>query len=216
MKPNLWMYSTPQEMSKTAASLIVFGSEVFKSAKVVKDICLLEQLLVSRNNNTIPSDSTVLKEYFFDYLIDCVKIVVFFENYMKAELISLGFCVHQINRGLPKFKDLATEQRKRPINNKEIYDIEPFETNESEKTIFHMALKETTLGFSDLIKPAYVQYYRFDNTTLNHIKELNLNRNNLHFHDSIKFELSTPFIDQIKNLNYFVDLVVGHFILPLN
>jgi len=44
MDSNLWIYSTHHEQQYTAASLILCGSEVFKQAKIVKDISLLKQL----------------------------------------------------------------------------------------------------------------------------------------------------------------------------
>ncbi len=210
MKPNLWLYSTQKEMSSTSASLIIFGAGVFKRAKVVKEFDRLNQLYFERKNGDPKIGDPILEEFIFEYLIDCVRITIFFENYMKAELILNGFCIHQIKKDLPMFETLAKDQRKRPIKVKELHDIEAFQVDDKAKTILHNGVKETTLGMSDLIGSAeYTKHYRFDKTTLDYLRELNQKRNNLHFHESVEFELSNRFLDKIKNLNAFVDLVMG-------
>ena len=113
MKPNLWLYSTQKEQQSAAASLIIFGAEVFNKAKLVRDIEQLKAIRIQldRNDiNALPAPPQEIMEFSFDYLIDCVKILIFFENYMKAELIAKGYCVHVINKDHSKFKDLAKEQ----------------------------------------------------------------------------------------------------------
>ena len=218
MKPNLWMYSTDENMRGTAASLMIFGASVFKSAKIVQEIELLNQLYIGRGNGTIAPNDQRISDFLFEYLTDCIKITIFFENYMKAELIANGYCVHQIKKDYPNFENLAKDQQKRPVLMCEIQDTEPFQVDEKNKTILHPAIKENTIGFSDLTnKPAYTSKYRFDKTTLNYIKKMNFKRNSLHFHDSIEFELSINLIDKIRNMNSFVDLVVNSFIIhPAN
>lgn len=218
MRPNLWMYSTDEDMRGIAASLMIFGASVFKSAKIVREIDLLNQLCIGRSKGTIAPNDQRISDFFFEYLTDCIKIVIFFENYMKAELIASGYCVHQIKKDYPNFESLAKDQQKRPVLIREIHDIEPFQVDEANKIMLHPAIKENTIGFGDLTnKPAYTSKYRFDETTLNHIKKMNFKRNSLHFHDSIEFELSSILIDEIRNMNSFVDLVVNSFIIhPAN
>lgn len=213
MKPNLWLYSSQEEMMGTSASLIVFGAGVFKRAKVVNEFDQLNQIYLDRKNGAAKIGDPILQEFIFEYLIDCVRIAIFFENYMKAELIANGFCVHQIKKDLPKFEILAREQRKRPVKVRELHSVEAFQVNDQTKIIYHDAIKETTLGISELIGTTeYTKHYRFDKTTLDYLKELNQKRNNLHFHESVEFELSDRFLKKIKNLNAFVDLVMNTFI----
>lgn len=213
MKPNLWMYSTDVEMRSTAASLMIFGARVFKSAKIVREIDLLNQLYIGRNNETIAPNDQRITDFAFEYLTDCIKIVIFFENYMKAELIAKGFCIHQIKKDYSNFENLAKEQQKKPVFIREIHDIKPFQVDHVNRTIYHPAIKESTIGFGELTnKPDYASHYRFDKTTLHHIKEMNFKRNKLHFHDSIDFELSHTLIEEIRNMSSFVDLVVNLFI----
>ena len=44
MKPNLWMYSSPKEMQRTSASLILFGANVLMGAKIIKEINYLKKI----------------------------------------------------------------------------------------------------------------------------------------------------------------------------
>ena len=45
MQPNLWFYANHKQMQMAAASLVVFGAEVFNRAKLVKDIVQLKAIL---------------------------------------------------------------------------------------------------------------------------------------------------------------------------
>ena len=208
MKLNLWIYSK-QERNIIANSLIVFGAEVLKRSQVIKEIDVLRKINVDLNNKRFSHQNSIIKEFMFEYLIDCIRISIFFENYMKAELIIRGFCVHRIKREIEEFRALAEDQYKRPIELKEINDIEPFEINTEQQTIFHKAIKKTTIGIKDLIgSEEYLKNYQFEDKIIEYIKELNINRNNLHFHDSIEFQISDSFIDKIERLNEFVDKTI--------
>ena len=208
MKLNLWIYSK-QERNIIANSLIVFGAEVLKRSQVIKEIDVLRKINVDLNNKRFSHQNSIIKEFMFEYLIDCIRISIFFENYMKAELIIRGFCVHRIKREIEEFRALAEDQYKRPIELKEINDIEPFEINTEQQTIFHKAIKKTTIGIKDLIgSEEYLKNYQFEDKIIEYIKELNINRNNLHFHDSIEFQISDSFIEKIERLNEFVDKTI--------
>jgi hypothetical protein len=211
MKPNIWMYADDFSRGHTAESLVQFAGSTFKRAKIVKDIHLLKQLLSDLNSDE-KINHQIFNEFFFEYLIDCVRIVIFFENYMKAELIIKGYCIHKIKKGYPNYELLIKTQRKRPISLQEIQDIEAFEFYPDKKELYHGAIQETTLGFSDLTtSEAYLKNYKFDLTTLDYVRELNYARNKLHLHHSIEFTLSEQFLETIKNLDSFVDMAITNF-----
>jgi hypothetical protein len=165
MQPNVWLYANNKEQNAAAASLVVFGAKVFYKAKLVQDLDLLNKtrLQLDRYNADLPpSPPQQINEFAFEYLVDYVRILVFFENYMKAELITKNFCVHALKKEYPKFIDLTKEQFKRPINLMEIQDIEPFTVLETEEIITHPAIKETTIGMNVLLgSKAYLQHYQF-------------------------------------------------------
>jgi hypothetical protein len=195
-------------MQETSASLIAFGAGVFKQAKVINQLDLLKHLTNGLDSGRIhPIDPSVI-EFGFEQLIDSIKIIIFFENYMKAELIARGFCIHLINKDVAGFTHLVKEQFKRPVLVREMHDILPFEVDETAKTIFHDALKENTLSFKVLVGLNYVKYYRFDQGILDFIIDLNKKRNHLHLYKDISFELSQELISKIEIVNDFVDQVV--------
>lgn len=209
MNRNLWMYSTPKEMRRISASLIILGANVLKSARIIKEVDQLKVIYQKLNNNTLPPADPKVNEFIFDYLIDSIKILIFFENYMKAELISNGFCVYRINGEVSGFKDIAKRQFKEPITIEEINLIHPFEINELNESISHKALKDITLGFNELTKSSsYLSHYKFDKNILTFIKELNTQRNKLHFHDSIHFIISDEFISKLEDVTEFVEYII--------
>ncbi len=209
MKPNLWIYSTEETINNTAASLIVFGARVFHDAKIVKDLDLLERVIKGLDNLTIFPNHDELHEFFFSYLTDTIRILIFFENYMKAELMLRGYCVHLLKKDIPGLKEIAKRQFKEPILMKDIYSIEPFEVNREKEEIFHRGIKETTIGMRELTgSELYLSNYQLNGEILNFIKELTTFRNKLHFHDSINFEISMEKINKLKEVKAFVDKTI--------
>lgn len=201
------MYSSQEEMTKTALSLIIMSTKVFKRAKIIREIELMKRIQENLDTQVNPPTSNEIFDLGFEFLIDSVRVIIFFENYMKAELIMNEICVHLLNKDVPNFKKLAQEQRGRPISTKEIHDILPFNVDEKGQTIFHKAVKETTLNFYTLTGNNYIKFYKFDDSILNFIKELNKNRNQLHLYDSVSFELSRDLINKFRLTNEFVDTI---------
>ena len=78
MSPNLWIYSDRTEQSKTAAELIIFGAEIFKNSKMIKDLDKIKDK--AKLNHPIDLN---IQEFGFEYLIDCIRFLIFFENYMN-------------------------------------------------------------------------------------------------------------------------------------
>jgi hypothetical protein len=212
MKPNLWLYSSWEEMNKAAASLITFGADVFQRAKLIRDMEFLKsiRLELDKENTTPPTLTKEIMEFSFEYLIDCVRILIFFENYMKAELIVKGFTVHLIKKEDLDFKSLAKEQFWKPIKVKEIAAIKDFEIDQAEKKITHTSLKNTTLGYNVLTGSIeYLKHYQLTDSMVSFLKKINAYRNKLHLHDNVEFSLSEEFIDNIEELKRFVSLTAG-------
>jgi len=213
MIPNVWLYATWQEMNKASASLITFGAEIFQGAKLVRDTELLKAIrleLDKQDTNALPPPPKEIIEFSFEYLIDCVRILIFFENYMKAELIVKGFIVHLINKEDLDFKNLAKQQFPRPIALKEIADIKAFEVNNADKIITHTALKNKTIAYSLLTSSnEYLKQYQLTPGIVSFLKGINAYRNQLHLHDNVQFSLSEDFIDNIEELKRFVSSTIA-------
>jgi len=206
MKPNFWIYSEPAEINRTAGSLVGFGAEIFKRAKIINEIDHLKSIKYKIDNKIIHPKETNIIEFIIEYLMDCIRFLIFFENYMKAKLIIQGYCVHCIDKNYPGFSELAKAQKKRPIKLKEIDDIEHFFVDEKNKIINHNAIKDKTIGIRELLSTEkYTNNYDFDSYIINFIHELNTYRNRLHFHENIDFQLSDKLISDLEMINKFVD-----------
>lgn len=209
MKPNFWVYADKEEQGKTATSLIVFGAEMFKRAKAINEINLLKRIKQELDNKTTHPKVTNISEFIFEYLIDCIRFLIFFENYMKAELIVRGYCVHFIDKNQPGFKDLAKNQYSRPIKLKEIHEIENFFIDPINKIINHPAIKDKTIGIKELIaSEQYYSNYEFDSSMLDIISKFNSYRNRLHFNESIEYQISEDFVSSLEKMNDFVDSII--------
>ncbi len=204
-RPNFWMYSDTPQQREAANSLTVFGADVFKRAKIINEMAYLQEYIDGRKKGTASPQDPKIVEYVLEYLIDCIKVLIFFENYMKAELILADYCVHQIDWKASGFKELAGKQKDKPIKLSEIAEIEPFEVNLLNNTIFHRAIKDTTIGMYVLTNnQAYTKHYKFDQEVLEIVRELTKVRNQLHFRDTVEMVLSQKTIDRFKKLDDFV------------
>lgn len=205
MSPNLWIYSDKPEQSKTAAALIIFGAEIFKNSKMIKDLDIIKDKAILNH----PIDLNI-QEFGFEYLIDCIRFLIFFENYMKAELILKDYCVHSIDSKYIGFESLAKMQNKRPIKLEEINKIEKFKIDKTIKSIEHPAILNKTVGIKTLTSSQkYLSNYEFDSTLLKVILDFNTYRNKLHFQNTIEFQISNEFISNLKLMNDFVNKIVN-------
>ena len=146
--------------------------------------------------------------------MDCVRILIFFENYLKGELIAKGFCVHQINKDVAGFEDLAKQQRERPISIPEIEAVESFSRNDAEEKMTHRAIKETTIGMRELLGFEYIKHCAASDEVLRDVFVLNATRNRLHFMDTIKFQLFKELSDKVRRIDEFVDSTMKRIIFP--
>jgi hypothetical protein len=213
-KENLWMYADGMQQQIAAGSLVTFGAEIFKRAKIIHEFELLKTLNVELTNKSISPMDTRVHEFIFEYLIDNIKILIFFENYLKAELITQNYCIHTIDSNCEGFKQLAKEQLKRPVSLKEIYEIENFIVDEKLKTISHVAIKDKTIGLNILLtKPAYYMCIKaIDINLIEILRKMNVYRNQLHFNLDLQFNLSKQLLDEIELLNSFVDKTIGRLV----
>ena len=215
MEQNLWLYADKSEIDATGINIITFGAEVFKRAKIISELSKFRDLRKALEKKEIAPSHPEIIEYAFENLIDTVRILVFFENYMKAALISKGYCIHKLNKDISGFDKITSQQYLRPISLKEINEIEPFKINQSEKKIEHSALKETTIGLKELLSSKYSIHYNIEKGILEQISQLKIVRNQLHFYGSINFTISDKLILQMEKLNEFVDKTIEKLKTPV-
>ena len=215
MKRNFWLYSSIAQQRHTSGSLIGFGAQVGIKAKVIQDLDTLRDFNTSLRSQQADDQIAIARDFGLDYLIDCVRILIFFENYMKAELIIRDFCVHLIDRSRadrPATIALAKQQDKRPITLSEVIAVSPFLIYEPANWCTNIILKETTIGLGVLLQPTYRQHYLFDDHIWRTVKQLNILRNKLHFNTGAEFQLSTAFIKEIEGIEQFIRTTVKRLV----
>lgn len=214
MATDLLIYADGKRQLHTAGSLIVFGAEQAKRAKLIQGLPFLKDCIIRMQNNGAYDRNRIVNEFIWEYVIDCVRMLMFFEGYMKAELIVRNFCVHLLNKDgkYIHMAGLVNQQKKRPIDLSEIEAVESFVIDKDNDLISHNGIKDTTLSINVLLGFEYCSYYQMDDILVNDIKFFNAVRNKLHFNASAEFQLSSAMVERVERVNNFIDLTLTRWI----
>ena len=200
---NCHLYFDEKERSSTCSSLITLSAEILGTANIVQHIDEFETFIKRPKSELDSEQREFINSQMFEHIIDLAKIIIFCENYMKAELIIRGYCVNRIKKEIDEFKILAKEQYRRPISIAEIHEKENF-IRKSETMVEHRAIKETTIGLKELIgSDTYKKHYEFESKHIEFIKDIVKSRNSLHFVNSLSMSISYDFIKNIKEIDRF-------------
>lgn len=191
-------YLNEEERLADSWELLVYAHMLYHRVYVFKNFDAFSKSFHIRDHNDNPPP-----EYWEglsnEKLIDQIKICTAFENYNKAVLLSKGFIVHNIDE--KKNRDLAKEQRLRPISILDFNKTNSFVKNDYSNELFLDGLKDfTTISFSRTLSPAYQEIIRLEDRFLNYLKNLNEKRNRLHFYKNYAgaFRVET----YLENLKY--------------
>ena len=109
-----------------------------------------------------------------------LKIASAFELHLKARLLSRSFVLHEVDAGLAEFRQLAVEQRDRPIGRKELLAIRPYHFNGTHNYL--PGLREASIKFSWLTDKAnYRAALDLPAEHIDIIRDYRLLRNQIHF-----------------------------------
>ena len=188
-------YRDGRILGPICSSMIVFGLEEFKHAYIIQNLDQLETLLDKKDRGEISLDEfgQALAPFMFDDLSDAIRICVFFENYMKAILMSERMIVHQFTT--ERLKPLGKRQNKRPIVNRYFVKcrIEPHEVSDQ------------TIGMGTMLNNKYQEVIKLPEDVRAIVREINASRNELHFRPSIAGEYGRSTIADLRKLNEFVE-----------
>lgn len=215
MENYLNIYADPNTRFVAFKELIVFGFEVLKPSFLIQEIKGLKEEKKAMDQNLQLGLNSRLQRFIFEYLVDTVRIMIFYENYMKAELIKADFCVHKIDRNNPAFKSLANQQTKRPVLLKEISAIIPFEVIHlnGENTITHPAILPSTIDLNVLLmKEKYSKWFRLDKDLINWLKKIRDERNKIHLINFFEFSLSDELILYLEKTIAFAAKLVQEIV----
>ena len=128
---------------------------------------------------------------------------------MKAVLIRNGFCVHKIKKDIHGFAELHKKQYLEPISLKSIDDILEFDVDDVNEYMTHKALSGFTIGIRTLLGSSkYISYYKLDEKLVPFLRKINLERNSIHFSDSVTFTISDEFVENLEKIKDFVNYVI--------
>lgn len=201
MNNNLSFYTDRSETQKTAFELIAFGITNIKRAKVIRYINQIEKYILEGSY----LDHEILSDLIFEHLVDNIRIILFFENYMKAVLIKKGFCVHNLKKEKDEYRILAESQYNKPISIHEIRAATDLKNISDLNGHFLKGLKSTTVNFSTLLSKNYCSFNNLDEDLILSLKNISKDRNKLHFNNHTEFYFSPKKIALIKKIASFVD-----------
>ncbi len=188
-------YRDGRILGPICSGMIVFGLEEFKGAYIIQHLDELEALLDKKDRCEIGLEEfgQAMAPFMFNDLSDAIRICVFFENYMKAILMSERMIVHQFTT--ERLKPLGKRQNKRPIVNRYFVKcrIEPREVSDQ------------TVGMGIILNNKYQEIIKLPEDVHAIVREINSSRNELHFRPSIAGEYGRSTVADLRRLNEFVE-----------
>ena len=205
LENNSQCYFAEHNMKAFAANMIISGCQTFMRANHIKYIDTLESTFTELRNR-IPSPEMVefITEFILDTVPDWVRVIICFENYMKAVLLAEGYLIHKVNREEFAVKSLSNQQNRKPVSINTFIDIISFTQDISTKKWVLEGLKEQTLNFNVLLRPKYQEVIKLPEYIIEVVQEINDKRNNLHFYHEAKNSYSPDFFLSLRSMLTFV------------
>lgn len=195
-------YQNEAHLNHLAGALFVFGMERFKGARIIEGLPQLEATYRHYKAGIISLDMAAksLAPFMWDWLIDEIRICLFFENFMKGELLLKGYVIHQFkdssNDKSSRIGQLIKRQQKQPISKSQLL-AEEVKSHE---------LHGKTITMELMLRPSYQELIRLPSDVLRVVKRMNENRNKLHFASEAGGELGESLLGDLKLLDAFVQL----------
>lgn len=198
-------YFAERNMKAFAVNMIVFGCQTFVRANHIKEIDKLSSLIDFQDRNR-PNQEIIeqMGEYVLNTIPDWIRIIICFENYMKAILLKNGFLIHKIDKNQISLKTLANNQNKRPIPLSKFNQIYNFSMDINSKQWVLEGVKPQTIDFSVLLRKKYQDEIQLPDKILELISGINDKRNNLHFYHEASNSYSKEFMDGLRLMDKFV------------
>ncbi len=202
------IYQNQESQERTYFGLLSTSINYFQKAYVISNFLTLERLIrESRINMGDPNIMDGLRVFHEENLIDRVKIIMCFENYLKGVLIGKGYLVHLIDKSIApkKFKELGSIYVK-PIRVSEYIRTEQAVYKNSLGNNTYRALKKNTIGISALLsESSYQNIHKTPTQIINIIKRFNFVRNTIHFRWIGASNFDDKYIADLNGLIRFVN-----------
>lgn len=203
-------YINPHDNGQTVLNLIRVGADVFRKAKLTEELDEFAEVCSLVNAESGGNYQSRMLPFLDEYLVDSIRICLFFENYMKASLIERRCIVHEVKDSLI---DLKKAQKKRPIHFDELVVVESF-TDVGGMNVIHKGLRQTTIGAKTLFEnSAYREAVDIPSHFFPTLMTLAKDRNRLHFMNYREIGHSEKFIDVLSEMKSFVESSVHRTIM---
>jgi len=200
-------YFHPQNAKGESMNLLRFGVSQFKETYLYQNQDKLKTLC--DNLTSSPPKTEDIKGFAFNRLIDCIKIHICFENFIKGVFLANRFIVHEIDKNI--FPELHKKQKNEPVKLEEILAISHWVENskiQSENPELRKQIKginKKTLGTNILTKKRYTDTIEKNEEIINTIFPYLQYRNNLHYYSKIVFPLSKSSYEDLQKTIAFVN-----------
>lgn len=201
------VYQDKAYLNYLAGALVCFSAERFKGANIIKKLSELEaiQRHVAKKIVPLSTAERSILPFLMDWLIDEIRICLFFENFMKAELLDKGYVIHYIQdptqQESSKAALLRKEQKLRPIPSSRLVA----------DGLTSAEILSKTLTMDLMFRPKYQEVIGIPSDVLAVVRRMNENRNKLHFTSEVGGELSNKGINDLKLLDAYVNLQLTRF-----
>lgn len=188
-----------------AMNMISFGSQTFRTAKHIEELDILKRIYMNKTGiNLLPEELEFVPEFVLSTITDWIKIIICFENFMKASLLLNGILIHEMNKD-DKFLKRIGNQRKKPILLSDYRKTYNFSFNIEKRILCLEGITSKTLTMSTLLSKPYQKIIKLPQNILSTITEINRSRNNLHFYHKAMNSYGKDFFNQMDDLTSFVD-----------
>ncbi|MBK6342818.1 MAG: hypothetical protein IPF41_09565 [Flavobacteriales bacterium] len=194
----LALYQGPDpDRAKRAADLTYNGARGLLTAHVMQNLKRLDELIDHMHARTQTKEHAIeLLEFAAQEVYDQVKIISFFESWMKAILLARGYWIHGFEG--KRLNPLRNAIKKRP---QKIADV-------LSQGITAEEVSEYTIGMSTLLDPAYLEVIGLPIELTNMAFIINDDRGKIHLkHDLIMLQGKDIVNDLRKLKNYATSLI---------
>ncbi|MEO8068963.1 MAG: hypothetical protein ABI599_14795 [Flavobacteriales bacterium] len=207
-----WMtaYQDQQYRWYLAGSMVGFGAMEFKRARIIGGLSALQAIHEHVRKGIISMDTAAnsMHPFILDWMNDEVRICTFFENYMKAKLLSMGAVIHTFKnsaKGTPSHR-LQKALRDDPMDARSLVA----------NNITNQDLSYKTISMSLMLSESYQKAIELPQDVLQIVRQMNRSRNKLHLKTDASGEMGLKTLDDLKLLDVFVDAQIERLKKSMN
>ena len=181
-------YRDPELLGYVAGSMAHFGWVEVRRATIFKRLAEVEEVYRLHDPSYMGDEKRkLLVEVMLDHLVDDFRIVVFYENWMKARLLMEGVCIH-------KFKGARSKELNKFLE-------QPWSgTNIMVAGITDDEIARTTVNMTRLLSKAYQVVIRMPADVHAIVSKINKRRNRLHFYTHNELGMGPGVVQEYRML----------------